>query len=416
VLACLTFVGQALKLLSENMDDGEAKAFASVLLALNPFLGAQRVRSFTENVPVSLQIQGVEAQVNRASPIVMGAKTDFIKSLFGMSKKEPQGDFKVCVVGGAGGIGQPMSLLMAQCPLVKELSIVDLNIAAVPAEGVEADLSHVEGKCKVSSTVLELNKDTLLEKGADALTGCNVVLVPAGLPRKPGQDRKDLMTVNADIAKGTVEACAKYCPDATVALIVNPVNSIVPAMAEMWKKAGLNPKKIVGVTTLDIVRANKFVEEKTGKRPNIPVIGGHAGSTILPLFSQDPISASLPEGEIKALDERTQVAGTEVVKAKAGKGSATLSMAYAGARLAMGVLSGLAGVPVTECAYLESDAVDGLPYFSSKVVWGKDGVDKVLPIGELSEWEQKRLDEMKPVLKGEIDDGLEYAATREFAK
>merc|ERR1712187_927575 len=104
-----------------------------------------------------------------------------------------------------------------------------------------------------------------IEKAGDALTGCSLVLVPAGVPRKPGQDRKDLLNINAGIAKGIVEACAKFCPDAVVALIVNPVNSVVPAMCEMWKKKGLNPKKILGVTSLDCVRANKFVQEITGK-------------------------------------------------------------------------------------------------------------------------------------------------------
>merc|ERR1711896_111790 len=95
---------------------------------------------------------------------------------------------------------------------------------------------------------------------------------------------------NAGIAKEVVEACAKYCPNAVVALIVNPVNSVVPAMAELYKKKGLDPKKIVGVTTLDCVRANKFVAEIVGCNPadvNIPVIGGHAGVTIMPVFSQD---------------------------------------------------------------------------------------------------------------------------------
>ena len=75
-----------------------------------------------------------------------------------------------------------------------------------------------------------------------------------------------------------------------MALIVNPVNSIVPAMCELWKKKGLNPKKIVGITTLDCVRAEKFVHEITGvpvEDISIPIIGGHAGATILPLFSQD---------------------------------------------------------------------------------------------------------------------------------
>merc|ERR1712178_607072 len=217
------------------------------------------------------------------------------------------------------------------------------NVAMVPAECVLADLSHIEGKCKVTSTVLTLNEDKAIDKAGDALTGCNLVLVPAGVPRKPGQDRKDLLTINADIAKGTVEACAKYCPNAVVALIVNPVNSVVPAMTELWKKAGLNPKKIVGITTLDIVRANKFVEEITGRPAQIPVIGGHAGKTILPLFSQDAAGASIAASKIPDLDVKVQDAGTEVVKAKNGKGSATLSMAYSGARLGRAVLSGLAG-------------------------------------------------------------------------
>merc|ERR1712217_799515 len=96
-------------------------------------------------------------------------------------------------------------------------------------------------------------------------------------------------------------------------------------------------------------------------------------------------------------------AGTEVVKAKNGKGSATLSMAYSGARLGKAVLSGLAGVPATECAYVESLVQPGCPYFASKVVFGKNGVEKVMPIGALSAHEQRRLDELVPILQGEIN-------------
>merc|ERR1719198_554372 len=279
-----------------------------------------------------------------------------------------------------------------------------------------ADLSHIEGKCKVTSTVLTLNEDKAIDKAGDALTGCNLVLVPAGVPRKPGQDRKDLLNINCDIAKGTVEACAKFCPNAVVALIVNPVNSVVPAMCELWKKAGLDPRKIVGVTTLDIVRANKFVQELTGRPASIPVIGGHAGKTILPLFSQDPAGATIDAGKVPDLDVKVQDAGTEVVKAKNGKGSATLSMAYAGAKLAKAVLSGLAGVPTTECAYVKSSVQPGLQYFASKVVFGKGGIQQVLPIGNLSAHEQTRLNEMVPILKEEIADGLEYAKKNQFAR
>merc|ERR1711985_135506 len=135
---------------------------------------------------------------------------------------------------------------------------------------------------------------------------------------------------------------AKYCPKAIVALIVNPVNSVVPAMAELWAKKGLDPMKIVGVTTLDCVRAEKFVHEITCKpleEISIPVIGGHAGTTILALFSQNAHSKTITADKIPDLDKKTQDAGTVVVAAKNGKGSASLSMGYAGARLGRSILA-----------------------------------------------------------------------------
>merc|ERR1719226_226142 len=201
---------------------------------------------------------------------------------------------------------------------VGELSVYDLTIAMVPPAGVAADLGHLEKKTKVVGYAKALDEKAI-DKLGDCLTGCDLVLVPAGMPRKPGQTRDDLFKINANIAKEVVEACAKYCPNAVVALIVNPVNSVVPAMAELYKKKGLDPKKIVGVTTLDVVRANKFVAEMTGKSPadiEVPVIGGHAGATIMPVFSQCPIAATIPADKIPALDLRVQDGGTEVVKAK----------------------------------------------------------------------------------------------------
>merc|ERR1712125_149222 len=218
-------------------------------------------------------------------------------------------------------------------------------------------------------------------------------------------------------AKKIVAACAKFCPAAVLGMIVNPVNSVVPAMAELYKKKGLNPLKIVGITTLDVVRANKFVGEITGKNPNfinVPVIGGHAGKTILPLFSQDKTAKTIDADKIPDLDKRVQDAGTEVVNAKAGKGSATLSMAYAGARFGGSILAGLSGRKRVECAYVQSDITD-LPYFTSKVVFGENGVEKVLPLGKLNEHETKHLEEVKTQLKGEIDSGIKYAEANNLA-
>lgn len=103
-----------------------------------------------------------------------------------------------------------------------------------------------------------------------------------------------------------------------------------------------------------------------------------------------------------------------VVAAKNGKGSATLSMGFAGARLGAAVLKGLNGEPATECAYVMSSITE-LPYFASKVTFGPEGVQTVHPLGEMTEYEKGRLAALIPILKEEIDCGLEYAAANEFA-
>jgi len=321
--------------------------------------------------------------------------------------------FKVVVCGGAGGIGQPLSLLMAMHPSVGKLCVMDVSMAMIPPAGVAADLGHLEKPAEVQGFAIDPSKPAV-DQLEECFSGADLLLIPAGIPRKPGMTRDDLFATNAGIAKGLVESCAKHCPNAVVGLIVNPVNSIVPAMAEFYLKKGLDPLKIVGVTTLDIVRANKFVSQTTGKPVSdiqIPVVGGHAGKTILPLFSQDPIGATLTAEQIQTLDPRTQDAGTEVVEAKGGKGSATLSMSYAGARFGYAVLNGLSGTPTTECAYVKSGVTE-LPYFTSKVTFGKNGVEKVHELGPLSDYEKTRLVEASAQLKTEIDKGMEWAAAQ----
>merc|ERR1719152_437731 len=290
--------------------------------------------------------------------------------------------------------------------------------AMVPPSGVAADLSHIEFPAQVTGVAMDTSKPPV-DQLQEALTGCDLVLVPAGMPRKPGMTRDDLFAINAGIAQGIVEACAKYCPNAVLGLIVNPVNSVVPAMAELYKKKGLDSKKVIGVTTLDVVRANKFVSEITGAdvtKVDVPVVGGHAGATILPLLSQVSGSGPVPADKIPDLDVRIQDAGTEVVNAKAGKGSATLSMAYAGARFGKAVLSGLSGEPATLAAYVPLLGDDkktvgtDLDYFATKVTLGKTGVEKLHPVGSLSAHEAERMKVVTEQLGAEIKKGVEFAA------
>lgn len=342
-------------------------------------------------------IRSVKSAIARSSSAAAGAQIQ--RRGFSVTSAPER---KVAVLGAAGGIGQPLALLMKLNPLVSHLSLYD--IAATP--GVAADVSHINTRSEVKGYVGEENL-------GQALEGVDVVIIPAGVPRKPGMTRDDLFNINAGIVKSLCTAIAKYCPNALVNMISNPVNSTVPIAAEVFKKAGTyDEKKLFGVTTLDVVRAKTFYAGKA-KVPvaevNVPVVGGHAGITILPLFSQATPQANLSAEEITALTKRTQDGGTEVVEAKAGKGSATLSMAYAGALFADACLKGLNGVPdVVECSYVQSTVTE-LPFFASKVRLGKNGVEEVLGLGPLSDYEKEGLEKLKPELKASIEKGIKFA-------
>ena len=247
---------------------------------------------------------------------------------------------------------------------------------------------------------------------AAALTDASVVVIPAGVPRKPGMTRDDLFNTNASIVQTLVQGVADYCPDAVVAIISNPVNSTVPIAAEVLKQKGVYQKhKLCGVTTLDVIRANTFCGTHMQTDPatlNVPVIGGHAGITILPLFSQVP-NLTMTEAEREAMTVRTQFGGDEVVQAKAGAGSATLSMAYAGYLFTENVLKGLSGnSDVIQCAFVESNLIPNTKFFASPCKFGKNGVEEVLPFGEISDYEQMWLDKMLPDLQKQIQKGEDF--------
>ncbi|KAK6913270.1 Lactate/malate dehydrogenase, N-terminal [Dillenia turbinata] len=319
--------------------------------------------------------------------------------------QQPQASsFKVAILGAAGGIGQPLALLIKMSPLVSAVHLYDV----ADVKGIAADLSH----CNTPSQVLDFTGPAELP---NALKGVDVVVIPAGVPRKPGMTRDDLFNVNAGIVKSLIEAVADNCPEAFIHIISNPVNSTVPIAAEVLKKKGVyDPKKLFGVTTLDVVRANTFVAQKKNLRlidVDVPVVGGHAGITILPLLSKTKPSVSFTDSEVQELTMRIQNAGTEVVEAKAGTGSATLSMAYAAARFVESSLRAIDGdADVYECCYVQSELTE-LPFFASRVKIGRKGVEAVISsdLRGLTEYESEALEALKPELKASIEKGVAFA-------
>ncbi|KAL6213170.1 hypothetical protein ACLB2K_012617 [Fragaria x ananassa] len=347
--------------------------------------------------------------------------------------------FKVAILGAAGGIGQPLAMLMKMNPLVSVLHLYDV----VNSPGVTADISHMDTGAVVRGFLGQAQLD-------NALTGVDLVIIPAGVPRKPGMTRDDLFKINAGIVKTLCEGIARCCPRAIVNLISNPVNSTVPIAAEVFKKAGTyDPKRLLGVTMLDVVRANTFVAEVLGLDPrevDVPVVGGHAGVTILPLLSQVKPPCSFTKEETEYLTDRIQNGGTEVVESPilsvvitvcflvfmciyvtkilpnstkvilqiiAGKGWDWLG----------NIINGLCSCQICGCmpSRLErrcrccgmlfcciSGTVTELPFFATKVRLGRNGAEEVYQLGPLNEYERIGLEKAKRELAGSIEKGVSF--------
>ncbi|CCK68255.1 malate dehydrogenase MDH3 KNAG_0A05930 [Huiozyma naganishii CBS 8797] len=248
---------------------------------------------------------------------------------------------KVAILGAAGGVGQPLSLLLKLSPFISELSLYDVQ----NPEGIATDLSHIN----TNSVCTGSDKKDLQR----ALTGAQVVVIPAGLARKPGMTRDDLFRVNASIVRMLCLEIGKTCPEATVLVISNPVNCLVPVAAETFRECGcFDAGRVLGITTLDIVRAESFLGDvlrKTSGQPQnkgtmgqkISVIGGHSGKTIVPILLEKSVQETVGLRAYEALINRIQFGGDEVIQAKKGAGSATLSMAYAGYEFTSAILESI---------------------------------------------------------------------------
>ncbi|PON21703.1 malate dehydrogenase, partial [Trichoderma gamsii] len=321
----------------------------------------------------------------------------------------------IVVAGASGGIGQPLSLLLKASPLIDELALYDV----VNTPGVAADLSHISSPAKVTGYLPANDGAKAAFKDAD------IIVIPAGIPRKPGMTRDDLFNINAGIVKGLIEVIAEVAPKAFILVISNPVNSTVPISAEVLKaKKVFNAQRLFGVTTLDIVRAETFVAEIVGEaqpqKLTIPVVGGHSGETILPLISKADPAVNIPADKYEALVNRVQFGGDEVVKAKDGAGSATLSMAYAGFRFAEKVLRAVKGEKgLVEPSYVYLPGVPGgeaiakatgVDFFSVPVELGPNGVEKATnPLEGITEREKELLGKAVEGLKTNIQKGVDFA-------
>jgi len=311
---------------------------------------------------------------------------------------------KIALIGG-GQIGGVLVQLIAQ----KELAdVVLFDIIEDLPQGKTLDIveaSRVDGfDCRISGT--NSYKD---------INGADLVVVTAGLPRKPGMSRDDLLATNAKIMKQVAEGVKENAPNATVIIISNPLDAMVTLFQ---KVSGFPTNKVFGQAgVLDSSRFATFIAwelDVSVKDVNAMVLGGH-GDTMVPLTRYANVNgipvmemlerkykdANKAKDVMKAMVERTKQAGGEVVKLLK-TGSAFYSPASSAVAMAESVLKDQKRVlPV--CAYLNSEyGVKGY-YVGVPAVLGENGVERVIEL-TLDNEEKQALDNSVNAVKGLVED------------
>jgi len=279
---------------------------------------------------------------------------------------------KITVIGG-GFVGSTTAHFLATHELG---DIVLLDINEGPPQGKMLDLSHV---APIEGFDVNLKGTTKYEDTADS----DVVVITAGVPRKPGMSRDELLEVNVKVVSGVCEQIKKHSPDAIVIVVTNPLDAMVYTA---WKVTGFSPQRIVGMAgILDTARMRSFIAEELGvsvKDVSALVLGGH-GDTMVPITRSTcvggvPLADLMPKEKIDAIVERTQKAGAEIV-ALLKTGSAYYAPAAAVCEMVESIVKDKKRVlPCT--AYLSGEyGVDGL-FIGVPVVLGKEGVERVIEV------------------------------------
>lgn len=284
---------------------------------------------------------------------------------------------KVTVVG-AGFYGSTTALRLAEYDVFETVVLTDI-VEGKP-EGLALDINQSRSIEKFESKVIGATT-TSDGAGYEKTANSDVVVITAGLPRKPGMSRMDLIGVNAGIVRGVAENIAKHSPSAVVIVVSNPLDEMT-ALAQIATKFPYN--RVMGQAgMLDTARFTNFVAEKCKVEVSAVktlTLGSH-GETMVPVPSQctvngKSLSEVLSEQEISELVEKTRNGGAEIV-ALLKTGSAYYAPSAAAARMARAVITNSNEIlPV--CAWVNGEyGISGV-YLGVEAQIGKNGVTKVI--------------------------------------
>ncbi len=284
---------------------------------------------------------------------------------------------KVTVVG-AGFYGSTTAQRLAEYDIFDEVVLTDI-VEGKP-EGIALDISQARPIEGFETTVTGQSTGQAGE-GYEAIAGSNIVVVTAGLPRKPGMSRMDLIGVNAKIVRSVVEQVAKHAPDAVLIVVSNPLDEMTALAA---KVSQFPHARVIGQAgMLDTARFSYFVAE----RLDVPVgsvttltLGSH-GDTMVPVSSackvnDTPLVDLLSADEIEALVDRTRNGGAEIVNLLK-TGSAYYAPSAAAARMARAVALD-AGEVMPVCTWVDGEyGISGV-YLGVEAEMGAGGVRRVV--------------------------------------
>ncbi len=311
---------------------------------------------------------------------------------------------KIALIGG-GQIGGVLAQLIAQ----KELGdVVLFDIVEDMPQGKTLDIAEAS---RVDQFDVSLNGTNDYKD----ISGADLVIVTAGLPRKPGMSRDDLLTTNAGIMKQVAEAVRDNAPDSIVIIISNPLDAMVTLFQ---KVSGFPHERVIGQAgILDSSRFSTFIAWELGvsvKDVNAMVLGGH-GDTMVPLVRYANVNG-VPVMEmlerkygdeakakevIDAMVNRTKMAGGEVVKLLK-TGSAFYSPASSAIQMAEAIIKDEKRLLPT-CAYLDTEYDAGGYFVGVPTVLGASGIEKVVEVS-LNEEESAAFEKSLNAVKGLVSD------------
>ncbi len=309
---------------------------------------------------------------------------------------------KVTVVG-AGFYGSTTAQRLAEYDIFDEVVLTDI-VDGKP-EGLALDISQsrpIEGfETKVTGQTTGPAGE-----GYEAIADSGIVVITAGLPRKPGMSRMDLIGVNAKIVRNVTEQVLKHAPDAVLIVVSNPLDEMTALAA---KVSGFPPHRVIGQAgMLDTARFSYFVADRLG----VPVgsvqtltLGSH-GDTMVPVPSAcsvngKPLAELMPAADIEQLVERTRGGGAEIV-ALLKTGSAYYAPSAAAARMARAVAVD-SGTIMPVCAWVDGQyGISGV-YLGVEAELGAGGVKRVVE-RDLTESERASLHEAAEAVRAKQAD------------